>query len=179
MYIDVWPWELLSTHYWPARPERDIGQIAGGIWVDGKDFFWPLYCKGCWASFCLSFFSLKFGHCLRSHGTQMTLFITSRHAVLSQTAPSSLYSSFFCQLRRAFWPAFALPRAQGSCRSLAAQATVGDMCTLRTTNSFYMHQPGIEPGSHRWQRCILPLDHWCCWKLPGLVMPNRPVVLFW
>ena len=23
----------------------------------------------------------------------------------------------------------------------------------------YMHQPGIEPGSHRWQRCILPLDH--------------------
>ena len=26
-----------------------------------------------------------------------------------------------------------------------------------------MHQPGIEPRSHRWQRCILPLDHWCCW----------------
>ena len=24
-----------------------------------------------------------------------------------------------------------------------------------------MHQPGIEPRSHRWQRCILPLDHWC------------------
>ncbi len=22
-----------------------------------------------------------------------------------------------------------------------------------------MHQPGIEPGSHRWRRCILPLDH--------------------
>ena len=22
-----------------------------------------------------------------------------------------------------------------------------------------MHQPGIKPGSHRWQRCILPLDH--------------------
>jgi hypothetical protein len=21
-----------------------------------------------------------------------------------------------------------------------------------------MHQPRIEPGSHRWQRCILPLD---------------------
>ena len=21
-----------------------------------------------------------------------------------------------------------------------------------------MHHPGIEPGSHRWQRCILPLD---------------------
>ena len=21
------------------------------------------------------------------------------------------------------------------------------------------HQPGIEPGPHRWQRCILPLDH--------------------
>lgn len=24
-----------------------------------------------------------------------------------------------------------------------------------------MHQPGIEPGSPRWQRDILPLDHWC------------------
>ena len=24
-----------------------------------------------------------------------------------------------------------------------------------------VHQPGIEPRSHRWQRCILPLDHWC------------------
>ena len=24
-----------------------------------------------------------------------------------------------------------------------------------------MHQPGIKPGSHRRQRCILPLDHWC------------------
>ena len=59
------------------------------------------YCKGCWVSFCLACFSLKFGLCLRSHGTQMTLFITSRHAVLSQTAPSSLYSSFFCQLRHA------------------------------------------------------------------------------
>eukprot|EP00959_Pyramimonas_sp_CCMP1952_P172077 3595496-Pyramimonas_sp.AAC.1 len=22
-----------------------------------------------------------------------------------------------------------------------------------------VHQLGIEPGSHRWQRCILPLDH--------------------
>ena len=22
-----------------------------------------------------------------------------------------------------------------------------------------MHQPGVKPGSHRWQRCILPLDH--------------------
>ena len=24
-----------------------------------------------------------------------------------------------------------------------------------------MHQPGTEPGPHRWHRCILPLDHWC------------------
>ena len=23
----------------------------------------------------------------------------------------------------------------------------------------HLHQPGIEPGSHRWQRCVLPLDH--------------------
>ena len=28
----------------------------------------------------------------------------------------------------------------------------------------WMHQPEIEPGSHRWQRCILPLDHWCFWQ---------------
>ena len=27
------------------------------------------------------------------------------------------------------------------------------------THQTHMHQPGIEPGSHRWQRCILPLDH--------------------
>ena len=33
------------------------------------------------------------------------------------------------------------------------------MAALRTTASRQMHQPGIEPGSHRWQRCILPLDH--------------------
>jgi hypothetical protein len=24
-----------------------------------------------------------------------------------------------------------------------------------------MHQPGIEPGAPRWQREILPLNHWC------------------
>ena len=24
-----------------------------------------------------------------------------------------------------------------------------------------MHPPGIKPGLHRWQRCILPLDHGC------------------
>jgi hypothetical protein len=23
-----------------------------------------------------------------------------------------------------------------------------------------MRQPGIEPGAHRWQRWILPLNHW-------------------
>ena len=34
-----------------------------------------------------------------------------------------------------------------------------------------VHQPGIEPGSHRWQRCILPLDHWCCWIVFGLANP--------
>ena len=26
-------------------------------------------------------------------------------------------------------------------------------------NLLELHQPGIELGSHRWQRCILPLDH--------------------
>jgi hypothetical protein len=34
-----------------------------------------------------------------------------------------------------------------------------------------VHQPGIEPGSHRWQRCILPLDQWCCWIVFGLASP--------
>eukprot|EP00968_Pinguiococcus_pyrenoidosus_P027420 scaffold7376_cov250-Pinguiococcus_pyrenoidosus.AAC.5 len=24
-----------------------------------------------------------------------------------------------------------------------------------------VHQPGIEPGASRWQRDILPLNHWC------------------
>jgi hypothetical protein len=24
-----------------------------------------------------------------------------------------------------------------------------------------LHQPGIEPGAPRWQREILPLNHWC------------------
>ena len=31
-----------------------------------------------------------------------------------------------------------------------------------------VHQPGTEPGSHRWRRRILPLDHWCLWKSFGL-----------
>ena len=32
-------------------------------------------------------------------------------------------------------------------------------CGLGQAHGDQMHQPGIEPGSHRWQRCILPLDH--------------------
>ena len=37
-----------------------------------------------------------------------------------------------------------------------------------------MHQPGIEPGSHRWQRCILPLDHWCqCHSRNGQCCTHR------
>ena len=32
-----------------------------------------------------------------------------------------------------------------------------------------VHQPGIEPGSHRWQRCILPLDHSCLCESLGSV----------
>ena len=31
--------------------------------------------------------------------------------------------------------------------------------TVRNNNKLTMHQPGIAPGSHRWRRCILPLDH--------------------
>ena len=30
---------------------------------------------------------------------------------------------------------------------------------LSPTHENNVHQPGIEPGSHRWQGCILPLDH--------------------
>ena len=32
---------------------------------------------------------------------------------------------------------------------------------LKLKKRITMHQLGIEPGSLRWQRCILPLDHWC------------------
>ena len=35
--------------------------------------------------------------------------------------------------------------------------------TITKTNMYEVYEPdasaGIEPGSHRWQRCILPLDH--------------------
>ena len=41
--------------------------------------------------------------------------------------------------------------------SIAAIGNVGYICVLHG-ESRKMHQPGIEPGSHRWQRCILPLD---------------------
>jgi hypothetical protein len=34
-----------------------------------------------------------------------------------------------------------------------------------------MHQPKIEPGSHRWQRCILQLDRW--WSA---IIPSRPAI---
>ena len=35
------------------------------------------------------------------------------------------------------------------------------MCSKQTHmhDKVHLHQPGIEHGSHRWQRCILPLDH--------------------
>ena len=39
-----------------------------------------------------------------------------------------------------------------------------------------MHHPGIEPGSHRWQRRILPLNHWCyCFSLiyDTLIFPRN------
>ena len=40
-------------------------------------------------------------------------------------------------------------------RSSKRQTYIRWQCTLLSR----MHQPGIEPESHRWQRCILPLDH--------------------
>ena len=39
---------------------------------------------------------------------------------------------------------------------------------LSPTHENNVHQPGIEPGSHRWQRSILPLDHRRLWKIFGL-----------
>ena len=39
---------------------------------------------------------------------------------------------------------------------------------LSPTHENSVHQPGIEPGLHRWQRCILPLDHRRLWKIFGL-----------
>ncbi len=41
-----------------------------------------------------------------------------------------------------------------------------------------MHHPGIEPGSPRWQRGILPLDQWCqlAWHYPALYYRIRPSV---
>ena len=39
---------------------------------------------------------------------------------------------------------------------------------LSPTHENNVHQPEIGPGSHRWQRYILPLDHCCFWKTFGL-----------
>ena len=36
---------------------------------------------------------------------------------------------------------------------------IATLSLIISSGSLQMHQPGIEPGSHRWQRCILPLDH--------------------
>ena len=40
----------------------------------------------------------------------------------------------------------------------AANKDTAEECAICVSFK-YLHQPGIEPGSHRWQRCILPLDH--------------------
>jgi hypothetical protein len=39
---------------------------------------------------------------------------------------------------------------------------VADMMCIKVPNSKEMHQPRIELGAQRWQRWILPLNHWCC-----------------
>ena len=38
---------------------------------------------------------------------------------------------------------------------------------LSPTHESNVHQPGVETVPYRWQRCILPLDHWCLWKMFG------------
>ena len=48
----------------------------------------------------------------------------------------------------------------GSCVKLGCViAAENDASWGDLTEDHLVHQPGIEPGSHRWQRCILPLDH--------------------
>ena len=42
---------------------------------------------------------------------------------------------------------------------VAARQTCQQITQTRKLNQEKeVHHPGIEPGSHRWQRCILPLD---------------------
>ena len=48
-------------------------------------------------------------------------------------------------------------KARSACQVIPKVGVV-TLCGCRKPGA-NLHQPGIEPGSHRWQRCILPLDH--------------------
>jgi hypothetical protein len=43
-------------------------------------------------------------------------------------------------------------------------------CTPKFTKINNLHQPGIEPRAQRWQRWILPLNHWCLSEQDDLVI---------
>ena len=75
------------------------------------------------------------------------------------------------------WRCFALATAHGAQQEQALQSLShaqprglwrGAVCHAavccqargsKAARRLKLHQPGIEPGSHRWRRCILPLDH--------------------
>ena len=43
--------------------------------------------------------------------------------------------------------------------------------------SLFVRQPGIEPGAQRWQRWILPLNHWH-FIFYGAIFINIIILLF-
>ena len=47
---------------------------------------------------------------------------------------------------------------------------------LAKCESFGVRQPRIELGSHEWQSCVLPLDHWrdfIYWYFPRCILPAK------
>ena len=66
-----------------------------------------------------------------------------------------LLSSFFgCKLNRQLGCGLV---AGGGVGSVSSRPALSFSVTCLPMSG--VHQPGIKPGSHRWQRCILPLDH--------------------
>ena len=70
--------------------------------------------------------------------------------------PQGVHTVAHCQEAR---PALSFePHAAARLLSLPKVLMLRHLCRRRWRRKG-LHQPGIEPGSHRWQRCILPLDH--------------------
>ena len=53
-----------------------------------------------------------------------------------------------------------------------ARCAVLVICIYAVRPTTKMHQPGIKPGPHRWQRCSLPLDPWCCTHVAAYLKRN-------